>query len=211
MSALARLRRSFALSVCPALRRELFRSPQASAVPGVGAWTAPISVDVVNMSKSAVDVSYDQDARLWVIIHPVINAEAVYVADGSCGIEWSPEEARDIQRPVELPAGGPSSPDAANGAKWRECQAARWVASTRTKKSPPDTRLRFKSPSHVSSPSDVKREPTRPRALPPLRAAWKRLCRVSRWADDGWVGDLVGVAGIFGALWIFLIVASAFE
>ncbi len=57
--------------------------------------------------------------------------------------------------------------------------------------------LRFSPPSPVLASGDVKREPTRSRALPPLRAAWERACRAVRWLDDSWIGDLIGAICIF--------------
>jgi hypothetical protein len=52
-------------------------------------------------------------------------------------------------------------------------------------------------PLHSCPESDVKREPTRSRVLPPLRATWERACRAWRWLEDSWIGDLIGAICIF--------------
>ncbi len=70
--------------------------------------------------------------------------------------------------------------------------------------------LRFDPPSPVSR-GVAKREPARPRVLPPLRAAWRRICIVSRWIDDSWVGDLVGVICLFIILFMGLFMGGLFQ
>lgn len=74
----------------------------------------------------------------------------------------------------------------------------------------PKPHLRFDPPSPVS-PGVAKREPARPRVLPPLRAAWRRICIISRWIDDSWVGDLVGVICLFIVLFMGLFMGALFQ
>lgn len=39
------------------------------------------------------------------------------------------------------------------------------------------------------------------------RSAWRRLLRVARALDDHWIGDLIGAASLFAALYVGLLVA----
>ncbi|WP_010142189.1 hypothetical protein [Oceanicola sp. S124] len=70
--------------------------------------------------------------------------------------------------------------------------------------------LRFDPPSPVSQ-GVAKREPAGPRVLPPLRAAWRRICIASRWIDDSWVGDLIGAICLFIILFMGLFMGVLFS
>lgn len=74
----------------------------------------------------------------------------------------------------------------------------------------PKSHLRFDLPSPLSQ-GVAKREPARSRVLPPLRAAWRRICIVSRWIDESWVGDLVGVICLFIVLFTGLFMGVLFQ
>jgi len=57
----------------------------------------------------------------------------------------------------------------------------------------------------------VEREPASPRVSSSLRAGWCWLVRLNAWINDSWVGDLLGVAGLFVALFALLIMAGVMQ
>jgi len=40
---------------------------------------------------------------------------------------------------------------------------------------------------------------------------WQRLMAASRWLDDHWIGDLIGVVCLFGGLWLGLMIAEVLQ
>jgi len=40
---------------------------------------------------------------------------------------------------------------------------------------------------------------------------WQRLMVASRWLDDHWIGDLIGVLSLFGGLWLGLMIAEVLQ
>lgn len=50
-----------------------------------------------------------------------------------------------------------------------------------------------------------------PHSNPPQVSGWQRIIQVFRWIGDGWVGDLLGAAALFGAGYLFLLFAWVFQ
>lgn len=40
---------------------------------------------------------------------------------------------------------------------------------------------------------------------------WRRIIRAVRALDDHWIGDLIGVASLFGMLWVALVAAAVLQ
>lgn len=89
--------------------------------------TPPVKVTVKNLGRADFDVSFDQGGNVLVVIKPRIRSEIITFADGSVCCEWGPEDGSNIQRHVELQAGGLECSSTGDAGQV-PCDAALWVA-----------------------------------------------------------------------------------
>lgn len=127
MAVLSNLRRRAALCLCP----ELGLDASMHADPRSGVWSAPCAVEIVNMSRSEVQVSHE-DGTIKIVVLPKFESAAVQFRDGSLGLEYGPENGRGLTRSVEWPKGGEPKIETASRTDWDHCEAARWVREARS-------------------------------------------------------------------------------
>jgi len=63
----------------------------------------------------------------------------------------------------------------------------------------------------MTRPDDFARGRLRQGSRGIVTAAWRGLRRLVRALDDHWLGDLIGVASLFGLLWIGLVAGWVLE